>query len=44
MTQKKINDPNGIAAPQPFSAWREGQALRLVRKHLPLPKKGLAHD
>jgi hypothetical protein len=44
MTQKKINNPNVIAASQPFPAWREGQALRLVRKHLPLPKNGLAHD
>jgi hypothetical protein len=44
MTQQKTNDPNVIAASQPFPAWREGQALRLVRKHLPLPKNGLAHD
>ena len=44
MTQQKTNDPNVIAASQPFPAWREGQALRLVRKHLPLPKNGLADD
>ena len=44
MTHQKTNDPNVIAASQLFPAWREGQALRLVRKHLPLPKNGLAHD
>jgi hypothetical protein len=42
MTQKKLNDSNGMTAPPPVLARLDGKALRFVWKLLPPAKKGLS--